>query len=55
MATLWSAGIIFAVPHKKVLDSRVEARKIRLVAAHKATAPTKINPNNKEKRHVFYR
>jgi hypothetical protein len=36
MATLWSAGIIFAVPHKKMLDSGLKARKIGLVAAHKA-------------------
>jgi hypothetical protein len=47
--------MIFAVPHKKMLDSGLEGRKIRLVAAHKAMAPTEIHPNNKEKHHVFYR
>ena len=45
----------FAVPHKKMLDRRMEGRKIRLVASHKAQATTKIHPNNKEKHHVFYR
>jgi phasin family protein len=35
------------VPHKKALDSGVEARKIRFVATHKARASTKINPTTR--------
>jgi hypothetical protein len=36
MVTLGSAGIVFVVPHKKMLDSELKGRKIGLVAAHKA-------------------
>jgi hypothetical protein len=55
MTTLQIGQDDFCCVAQKKLDSGLEDRKIRIVAAHKVTAPTKIHPDNKEKHHVFYR
>ncbi|MBM3338033.1 MAG: phasin family protein, partial [Betaproteobacteria bacterium] len=39
----------FCCAAQKILDSRVEARKIWFVATHKARASTKINPTTRRK------